>query len=103
MSRQPAEVSVQFVQQMNEKFPIKNAWDRQYKVVAGRRYDKVVTFSAANPLGMAAEAFIDPENGDMFKPAGWSGPAKGVRYNLVRQGVAAVVGKADNLGGYLYR
>lgn len=33
--------------------------------------------------GGSAYAFIDPENGDMYKPAGWRGPAKHVRANLL--------------------
>lgn len=100
--REAAAFSVEFVKQMNEKFPPKNAWDGKYDVVPGKRWDKIVRVNKDNPLALSVEAFVDPENGLMYKPAGWSAPAKKPRYSLVEQGVEYVVAKADRTGGYLY-
>jgi hypothetical protein len=100
--REAAAFSVEFVEKMNEKFPKVKPGDYEYAVVPGRKYDKIVRRNPDVPLAMSAEAFVDPENGLVYKPAGWSAPAKGPRYSLVEQGVEYVVAKADRHGGYLY-
>jgi hypothetical protein len=99
--REAAKVSVEFVQQMNEKFPRVNEWDEEYAVVVGKRWDKIVKRRPNDPYAMSAEAFVDPENGLMYKPAGWSAPAKGARFDLTK-GVEKVVAMANRSGGYLY-
>lgn len=35
-----------------------------------------------NPQSKSIFTFIDPETGDMYKPAGWKAPAKGARANV---------------------
>jgi len=45
-------------------------------------------------------AFIEKTTGDVYKPAGWNAPAKGVRYNLVND----IDYLENNCGsGHLYR
>jgi len=49
-------------------------------------------------------SFVDRETGDVFKPAGWSGPAKGARYNLLdAASLARLLDRVDIYGSYLYR
>lgn len=92
----PTENSVQFVMSMNAKFNNRQV----YGVKAGRVYDKVVR----GENGGSVEAFIDRVTGDVYKPAGWAAPAKGIRGNVATQeGMVALVTKADQYGGYLYK
>ncbi len=51
------------------------------KLVAmiGRRYVRVVRTDVAEH---SAHCFVDRTNGDVLKPAGWKGPAKGRRGNI---------------------
>ena len=44
----------------------------------GKRYVRIV---GTDGVSRSAVAFID-QNGDIYKPAGWKGPAKGVRGNV---------------------
>ena len=49
-------------------------------------------------------AFIDRNNGEVFKPASWQAPAKGVRFNLLLdQSREWLYEHADWAGGYLYK
>lgn len=66
----------------------------EFSVVKGKKYIKLV-------IGGSAHAFIDAE-GNMYKPAGWAAPAKGIRFNIVRD-VEKLVEIASYSGGYLYR
>ena len=70
-----------------------------------RKYWRIVTVSYGQ---RSAHAFLDPATGDVYKPAGWKAPAKGVRYNLLRQAsYDALLTRAEAsggwAGGYLYR
>lgn len=47
----------------------------------GPKYYKVLSTSSTGGAGNAVWAFIDKE-GNIFKPASWKAPAKGVRGNL---------------------
>jgi len=47
-------------------------------------------------------AFVDKNNGDLYKAKSWKSPAKGVRYNLVAD-IEKLKVVADWAGGYLYR
>lgn len=49
-------------------------------------------------------AFVNLDTGDVLKPAGWSGPAKGARYNLLDSAsLASLVTRIDGYGSYLYK
>ena len=45
--------------------------------------------------------FINKENGDIYKPAGWNAPAKDARANLLNYD--SWMGKMDVYGGWLYK
>lgn len=53
----------------------------------GKRFVKVVSRRPGS-TGGSAFAFIDIATGDIYKPAGWSTPAKGARGNI-RKGDAS--------------
>jgi hypothetical protein len=51
-------------------------------------------------------AFINKETGEVFKPAGYNKPAKGVRFNLADVTHRNFLFQSKNVdwaGGYLYR
>ena len=68
-----------------------------FRMESGRKYWKIMQ----NHGGV--HAFIDKKTGEVYKPASWRGPAKGVRYDLriIREREACLI-SADWAGGYLY-
>ena len=81
-------------------------YDRQYpnssdpvrfRSEGGRKYWKIMQ----NHGGV--HAFIDKKTGQVYKPASWRGPAKGVRYDLriIKERDNCMM-NADWAGGYLY-
>ncbi len=74
------------------------------EVLTGRKYEKVVRREVTSLGGMSVEAFIDGE-GNVYKPEGWSKPAKGVRFNIAtEEGFQALKDAMKNpFGGHLYR
>lgn len=68
---------------------------RTFSVNPGNKYDKIVVTSYGRA---AVHAFVDAD-GRVLKAAGWSAPAKGVRYHSVVEAVE----HADPFGNYLYR
>ena len=68
------------VQFGNEKF------FKPLEVKKGRRYSKIVSDNRVC-------AFVDMNNGDVYKPAGWKAPAKHVRGNIFspKNGMEAVM------------
>jgi hypothetical protein len=52
-----------------------------YSYAIGKRWIKVIRHDGVQ---YSVYAFIDPENGDMYKPAGWQAPAKHARANLFK-------------------
>ena len=72
-------------------------WDNhEYNVTVkkGRKYYKVITENSVH-------AFVDVNNGDVYKPASWNKPAAIVRYNLLTN-AQDCFNKVDCCGGYLY-
>lgn len=69
-----------------------------YTVEVLRKYYKII---AVGQHQRSVHAFIDKKTGDVYKPAGWNGPAKIARFNLVEQ-FDEVLEKADCFGSYLY-
>ena len=69
----------------------------RFSIESGRKYWKIMQ----NHGGV--HAFIDKKTGEVYKPASWRGPAKGVRYDLriIREREACLL-NADWTGGYLY-
>ncbi len=68
----------------------------------GRKYHKILQMD--HDGGKSTHAFIDKETGDVFKPASWKSPAKGVRFNLLNEESRNIcLQRADWAGGYLYK
>ena len=74
---------------------------KRYRLDIGRRYIKILQSDDLSVHG-SVHAFIDKNTGDVYKPASWAAPAKGVRYNILRD-LDLLRGRADWTGGYLYR
>ena len=68
--------------------------DYNVTIKKGRKYYKVITENSVH-------AFVDVNNGDVYKPASWNKPAKHVRFNLL-QDPQTCFNKCDWSGGYLY-
>ena len=88
---------------------IENAitWETKYIYETGRKYFKVVRVEdeyKSNDEHRCVEAFIDRQTGDIFKPASWNKPAKGVRFNLLDQdSLFELFENLDPFGGHLYK
>jgi hypothetical protein len=73
----------------------------------GKKYHKIVmcTKISNDPVqgyGFTTHAFVDKETGDLYKAASWAAPAKGIRFNLLKD-MELLRNRADWCGGYLYR
>ena len=64
------------------------------EVKKGKKYWKLI-------FDNSVHAFVDVNNGDVFKPASWNKPAKHVRYNLLTN-PQDCYNKVTWSGGYLY-
>ena len=85
-----------------------------FKVYSGKRYWKIVqqqfeTWEGSKYYGQyrdaSVHAFVDKKTGQIFKPAGWSKPAKHVRFDMRIISERNFVHNPDNTGwsgGYLY-
>jgi hypothetical protein len=62
-----------------------------FEATKGRKYTKIVGSDGA------VHCFID-DDGNIYKPAGWAKPAKGIRFNLE----TLDLNKVDHYGGWLY-
>ena len=81
----------------------------KFRIQSGRKYYKLIqqdydTFQDRNEYrDGGVHAFVDKKTGDVFKPAGWQGPAKYARYNLLDEtSYQIALSSADWAGGYLY-
>ena len=85
----------------------------KYVIQKGRKYLKIVQqqFDDMGPnpsykyRNGSVHAFIDRETGDVYKPAGYTKPAKHVRYNLLERSDREFLFNWRNTGwagGYLY-
>ena len=76
-----------------------------FRAQAGRKYWKIMGYEEEGDRRrtQGVHAFIDKKTGQVYKPASWRGPAKGVRYDLriIREREACLL-NADWAGGYLY-
>ena len=73
----------------------------------GRKYFKIVQndFRNGEYRDASVQAFINKETGEVFKPAGYNKPAKGVRYDLSKETHRNFLFQSKNVswsGGYLY-
>lgn len=67
----------------------------------GRKFYKI-TQQLNGSHGRSVHAFVDKQTGGLYKAASWAQPAKGVRYDLLRE-FSKVTQVADIYGGYLYK
>lgn len=70
---------------------IPNPVVRTFEATKGRKYTKIVGSDGG------VHCFID-DDGNIYKPAGWAKPAKGIRANLE----TLDLNKVDHHGGWLY-
>lgn len=78
----------------------KNNTDRvlYFDVTVGKKYYKIVQVTDAQKF---VHCFVDRNTGDVYKAATFAQPAKGVRYNILRD--MDILRNADWAGGYLYK
>ena len=81
---------------------IKNdTWEYPTLLKKGKTYDKIVTVRNNDPkTAQSAEFFVNRETGDIYKPAGFNAPAKGIRGNIFEPKTYA---RYDIHGGWLYK
>lgn len=71
-------------------------------VEEGRKYYKVIQVDTSlGNFQRSVHAFVDKQTLDLYKPVGWNAPAKGVRYNLVKD-FDLLMKVVDPFGSYLY-
>jgi len=77
------------------------SWEHPAHLKKGPKFDRIVNVRANEPKkGMSVHFFVDKSNGDIYKPAGYNGRAKGVRGNIFEPKTYA---RFDVHGGWLYR
>jgi len=73
----------------------------KFYIESGRKYHRIIMETFAGSRGI--HAFVDKKTGDVYKPASWKAPAKGVRFNLcIMSDREWLLENADWAGGYLY-
>ena len=93
-----------YIARLNEKGAESQINGKAYCTFAaqtGQKYIKIIQRVMSN-TGGGVHAFITIENGDLFKPASYNAPAKGIRGNIIT-GWEALENKIDIHGSYLYR
>lgn len=93
-------ISQEFVAALNDKFG-SSFQDDVLILIRNRKYDKIVVASALDLTPKSVYAFLDKE-GNLYKAAGYSVPAKGIRYTSDELMTVALE-KADRFGGFLYK
>ena len=78
--------------------------NKVYSVNNGRKYAKVVCTDTYNGReSRSVFCFIDRNTGDVYKPATWKAPAKGVRYTIDTLTSARELAEvSDGHGRFLY-
>ena len=70
----------------------------KFNIQEGRKYYKIHNGDAGG-----VHAFVDKKTGEVYKPADYKSPAKGVRYDLrIIEDRERCYDNADWSGGYLY-
>ena len=76
---------------------------RKYHKIVMQEYDDMGQYATHQYKDSSVHAFIDKKTGDVFKPAGWQGPAKHARFNLLDDNsYEECIHQASWAGGYLY-
>ena len=89
----------QLVTRLQEDYDTKSTSGRyKFEIQTGRKYHKIHN----GPAG-GIHAFVDKNTGQVYKPASYKAPAKGVRYDLRSiKSRHQCYSNADWSGGYLY-
>ena len=78
---------------------MKESPDYDFVIESGRKYLKIVMVNNQRSV----HAFVDRKTGEIYKPAGWQGPAKHVRGQLLDSASREdILERCDWAGGYLY-
>ena len=73
----------------------------KFYIEEGRKYHKIIM--ECENGARSVHAFVDKKTGDVYKPASFKAPAKGVRFNLcIISDREWLLANADWAGGYLY-
>ena len=76
--------------------------DYKFYIESGRKYHKLIMETGSG--SRSVHAFVDRKSGEVFKPASFKAPAKGVRFNLlIIEQREWLLENADWAGGYLYQ
>lgn len=95
IKRQVVLTAEKFAEALGQKF------EKSIGATAGKNYDKIVRLRDGVPSEVIA--FVERDTSKLFKPASWSTPSKGAKYDLsTDEGFASAVAVADPFGRYLY-
>ena len=73
----------------------------KFYIESGRKYHKIIMETGAG--SRSVHAFVDKKTGEVYKPASFKAPAKGVRYDLrIIEQREWLLENADWAGEYLY-
>lgn len=93
------------IQQMLARYREHSTLDFDFEVEEGKKYYKIINGYVSEDGRIeqrGVHAFVDKKTGDIYKPSGWKGPAKGVRGNVLSD-IERLEAIADWAGGYLYK
>lgn len=95
IKRQVVPTAVKFAEALHQKF------GKSIGATAGKNFDKIVRLRDGVPAEVLA--FVERDTAKLFKPASWSTPSKGSKYDLsTDEGFESTVALADPFGRYLY-
>ena len=73
----------------------------KFYIEEGRKYHKIIM--ECENGARSVHAFVDKKTGDVYKPASFKAPAKGIRFNLcIISDREWLLANADWAGSYLY-
>lgn len=94
------EINMDYHQQKIDEI-MENGPDVEFYVKRLKKYLKIVFRDSGGQ--QSVHAFVDRENGNLYKPATWKAPAKHMRYCLMNEDHREwLYSNADWAGGYLY-
>lgn len=73
----------------------------EFTITEGKKYFKVVMKDGSHG---SVHAFVNKQNGDVYKPASWKAPVKDARYNILDDVAREhCFTSVDPFGSYLYK
>ena len=84
------------------RFPNRFEKNLCFYIKTGKKFHKIIFYyETDNGVHQSVHCFVDRINGDVYKAASWTQPAKGARYNILRD--MDILKNADYTGSYLYK